>query len=294
MSVGQAYANVLTVRERRALQEACDLLIDSVFDDLKHVKDPQDVINAMVGIYLPERYLHKYTPLFLKKFGVCIITVAWKLAQPEHMPLSSLAEELAAWTIVRVAQGLVEEHARKKKTKNAFEAFIDEYFEDTDFEFLFDDAYDGIDETEVGQMMGMSSLAFDDWFVPFSDDPSRVAHPYVLEERISKRVSARTRRRQPPVSNSPQKLMTEAEFDALCSWLGGPEGCNFRQEIPGNVESTRWTCDHTLKLTRQWMRAHGVDEAANVPELEKRGGYCDCEVLFNVTVASRDWFRSSD
>jgi Protein of unknown function (DUF2695) len=282
MSIGQAYT------------EACDLLIDSVFDDLENVKDPQDVINTMVGIYLPDRYLHKYTPLFLKKFAVCIITVAWKLAQPKHMPLSSVAEELAARAIIKEAQGLVEERAKKKKAKNAFGAFIDEYFEDTDFEFLFEDAYDGIDETEVGQMMGMASLAFDDWFTPFSDDPSRIAHPYVLDEEISKQASLRTRRGKSPVSNRSQKIMTETEFDALCEWLGGPEGCNFRQKIPGNVESTTWTCDHTLKLTRQWMRAHGVDEAANVPELEKRGGYCDCEVLFNVTQAPRDWFRSSD
>jgi Protein of unknown function (DUF2695) len=94
------------------------------------------------------------------------------------------------------------------------------------------------------------------------------------------------------MSNRQQKIMTEAEFDALCQWLGGPEGYNFRPKIPGNVESTTWTCDHTLKLTRRWMRAQRVDDAVNIPELEKRGGYCDCEVLFNVAAAPRDWFRS--
>jgi Protein of unknown function (DUF2695) len=95
------------------------------------------------------------------------------------------------------------------------------------------------------------------------------------------------------VSDQHHKIMTEAEFDALCDWLGGPEGCNFTQKIPGDIESITWTCDGTLKLTRQWMRAHGIDESANIPELEECGGFCDCEVLFNVAHAPRDWLRSS-
>lgn len=95
------------------------------------------------------------------------------------------------------------------------------------------------------------------------------------------------------MSKQQHKIMTEAQFDALCEWLGGPEGCNFQPQIPREIESITWTCDGTLKLTRHWMRAHGIDEAANIPELEERGGYCDCEVLFNVTDGPRDWLRSS-
>jgi len=49
-----------------------------------------------------------------------------------------------------------------------------------DFAILFEDRYDGLDETEIAQVLGMSSLAFGDWFLPFSEEPSRVAHPYVL------------------------------------------------------------------------------------------------------------------
>ncbi len=108
---------------------------------------------------------------------MCIITVAWKLTQAEHVPLSSLAEEVAAWTIIREAKAILEED---EETENAFDTFIDVYFEDTDFLYLFDNAYDVIDESQVGQMMGISSLAFNDWFLPFSDEPSRIVHPYVL------------------------------------------------------------------------------------------------------------------
>jgi hypothetical protein len=185
MLMGQAYTDVLTPHEQQALQASCDILIDSVFDDLENVKEPEDVADTLVGIYLPERYLYKYTPAFLRKFAICIITVAWKLAQPEHQMLSSLAETLAAWVIIQEAKRHLEDDT-EKRLKNAFDAFIDAYFEDTDFEFLYDDALDGIEETEVAQIMGISSLAFHDWFSPFSDEPSRTPHPYVLEDGFPK------------------------------------------------------------------------------------------------------------
>ena len=175
MSIGQAYADILTPREKQSLAEACDWLIDHAFDERESIEKPQDVLDSVVGEYLPTRYVYRYTPLFFKKFAVCIITVAWKLAQSEHLPLSSLAEELAARAIIQEAKGRLEDR------ENAFDKFIDRYFEDTDVAFLFDDRYDGLDETEVAKMLGLSSLVFADWFLPFSDAPSRVVHPYVLE-----------------------------------------------------------------------------------------------------------------
>jgi len=66
MLIGQAYTDVLTPQEQQALQSSCDMLIDSIFDDLQNVEKPEDVVHTMLGIYLPERYLYKYTPLFLK------------------------------------------------------------------------------------------------------------------------------------------------------------------------------------------------------------------------------------
>ena len=178
MAIGQAYSDILTPPAREALQGGCDTLIDGVFDDLGNVKGSRDIADTWAAIYLPERYLYKYAPLFLRQFAVCVVTVAWKLAQPEHMPLSSLAEELAANAIIESAKVYAE--TAELDVVDLLEDFRDEYFEDLDFEYLFDDAYDGIDETDVGQMLGMSSLAFDDWFKPFSGESSRIAHPYVV------------------------------------------------------------------------------------------------------------------
>lgn len=127
-------------------------------------------------------YLRKGTiPLFLRQFAVCIITVAWNLAQPLHLPLASVAEELAARAIIEQAKSVLE--IAESNVDEAFETFINGYFEDIDFEYLFEDEYDGIDETHLAQVMGISSLKFADWFKPFSDDPSRTPHPYVTEEK---------------------------------------------------------------------------------------------------------------
>jgi hypothetical protein len=52
------------------------------------------------------------------------------------------------------------------------------------------------------------------------------------------------------VSKQQHKIMTEVQFDALCEWLGGPEGYNFQPQIPGEIKSITWMCDGTLKLTR--------------------------------------------
>ena len=144
------------------------------------LKDPEHFEDTILGGHLPSRYLHRYTPLFYKQFAVCIITVAWKLAQPKHISLSSVAEELAAWAIINQAKVLTEEREDGEAIEKVLEKFIDVYFEDLDFGFLFDNAYDGIDESEATQELGMSSLAFNDWFKPFSDEPSLIAHPYVI------------------------------------------------------------------------------------------------------------------
>lgn len=42
-------------------------------------------------------------------------------------------------------------------------------------------------------------------------------------------------------------------------------------------------CDCTLKHARNFAAQHGLPYDALRRRLEKHGGFCDCEVLFNVT-----------
>ncbi|WOS41256.1 DUF2695 domain-containing protein [Xanthomonas rydalmerensis] len=41
-------------------------------------------------------------------------------------------------------------------------------------------------------------------------------------------------------------------------------------------------CDHSLRLTTQFLASHGVAPESVIPWLGAHGGFCDCEVLFNV------------
>lgn len=40
-------------------------------------------------------------------------------------------------------------------------------------------------------------------------------------------------------------------------------------------------CDHTRRKTEAWLRSHTLDAVAVAAWLDKTGGFCDCEVLFN-------------
>lgn len=86
------------------------------------------------------------------------------------------------------------------------------------------------------------------------------------------------------------QLMTQAQFWQLCEYLEGPDGCNF-VDSPDEPEGIHWDCDGTLKLTRSWLRQYNLAVEANIAALEACGGYCDCEVVFNVVDRWADHLR---
>lgn len=63
-----------------------------------------------------------------------------------------------------------------------------------------------------------------------------------------------------------------------------------------NDELPRHVCDHTRRLTRRWLKehGHGHDVEAVFAWLDRHGGYCDCEVLFNVEPHVDDAMRDID
>jgi hypothetical protein len=78
------------------------------------------------------------------------------------------------------------------------------------------------------------------------------------------------------------KIMTpdHLRWDEFCNRLAGPEGCNFHDET--------WTCDsrdHSKPFCRKILEDMGFADqeiAATLEFFDEHGGYCDCEVLFNV------------
>lgn len=50
-------------------------------------------------------------------------------------------------------------------------------------------------------------------------------------------------------------------------------------------------CDHTLRHTRDFIRARGLAEEDIVKWLVEYGGHCDCEVIMNVEGTWREYFE---
>ena len=75
-------------------------------------------------------------------------------------------------------------------------------------------------------------------------------------------------------------LITQAELSDLRQFLH--EQMHPRTDAEGDPI---WDCDHTLKQTRAWLKAHQKPLRENLRAIKERGGYCDCEVLLNVSLA---------
>ena len=64
--------------------------------------------------------------------------------------------------------------------------------------------------------------------------------------------------------------------------LEGPEGCNFKEGGGGEIT---WRCnggrDKSLAVAIM-KKIKGIDVERSIHYFEKNGGYCDCEILFNL------------
>ena len=177
VTMGQAFADILTPTQREALAAATDVLIDHYLENLADAQTGTwDFQQFYIADFLPRRYAHEYSPKFARQFFFCLSTIAWKLNQPHFLQPACIGEELALWALIQQAESILEEKGEEPDLGD----LVDAAFEDTDVQNLYSGERDGIDETEVGQYMGMTSLSFKDWFVPFRessvDDLSEV-HP---------------------------------------------------------------------------------------------------------------------
>jgi hypothetical protein len=77
------------------------------------------------------------------------------------------------------------------------------------------------------------------------------------------------------------------QWDEFLEELDGPQGCNFHLAVPDDQNSLRWTCvsGKERPLSRRILAEMGLtpmEIEATLSYFSQHGGYCDCEVLFNV------------
>lgn len=69
--------------------------------------------------------------------------------------------------------------------------------------------------------------------------------------------------------------------------LAGAGGCNFHLGVPFDARSFEWTCDcsEDCPLSRRILSEMGFTNhqvADSISHFHELGGWCDCEVVFNV------------
>jgi hypothetical protein len=88
---------------------------------------------------------------------------------------------------------------------------------------------------------------------------------------------------------APTQVMTpdHLRWQEFYDRLEGPEGCNFREKVPGDPTTVKWDCtsknDHTS--ARKILAAMGFTQDqvdSSCEYFNSCGGFCDCEILFNV------------
>lgn len=192
MTLGLAYADLLTDRERDALTAASILLLDEVFADVTALEgaapEEREVFNqTYMSRFLPRRYDARYNLQFARRFVTACVVVVWKLAQALVLPLSCIAEQLAARSLALQAEALLEQQG----VSGQLGAFEDAFVDGAELEMLFDRSY--VEPTALADASTPKhsqplpdELAFEHWFEGFTgtDEIEYAAvHPYLLLER---------------------------------------------------------------------------------------------------------------
>lgn len=169
-----------------ALIWGIDVLLDELFQDA-HALDREgtNVAECDGPMWLldelPPRYALQYDARFARRFLVTAIALTTRLTEGSFLQLSCVAEELALRLLLHEAEvtldtfGLLDEGV-----SSALECFATLVYEDMDHEWLYDDAMDGIDESEAGEALGITPMGIANWFTPFNED--RYVHPYAADE----------------------------------------------------------------------------------------------------------------
>ncbi|MCX5229517.1 hypothetical protein [Streptomyces sp. NBC_00233] len=169
-----------------ALVYASEVLIDELYDDVQSLADEEtNVAECRAELWhlaeLPRRYGLAYDELFARRFLVTAIALTTRFTDGSFRELGCLAEELVLKLLLQQAHSTLDLYGLLgDDVAEALGRFADEVYEDTDFEWLYDDARDDVDEDPALAGTGVAPPAIGTWFTPFDDD--RYVHPYAVDE----------------------------------------------------------------------------------------------------------------
>lgn len=192
---------------RGAVIMAAEQIIDECIDDLQELDfdddgmpEPERAEESFVYTGFPERHRRAYKEGFFRRTLVTAIKVAHDIANPDGPEAACTAEEIIIDVIGDRATSICQLAEIPHPEIDLDEMLL----EDTDFEYLFDDDMDGIEDDPARQAtMGIYVPDFDGWFSPFN--PSSVVHPYAETSQLNR----------PAVHNLIRRFDDPGELQAL-------------------------------------------------------------------------------
>jgi len=173
----------LTEQQKQALYMSMDYLYDKYLEDLAALScERVDFNETFIATALPPQFGSCYNYLFAKKFFACFVAAMERIRNSDHP--RCVAEEMAVKQILEHAISMTEdgESTDKESVRDIIDGLCDfeeALFEDEDFLFLWDGAFDGI---EYIKKLGMANMQFSKWFAPFRQ--SLPVNPYVEDDEV--------------------------------------------------------------------------------------------------------------
>ncbi|MGW7518711.1 hypothetical protein ACWGJ2_24300 [Streptomyces sp. NPDC054796] len=162
------------------------VLVDELFQDVHALmKEKSNVAQCERPMWvldeLPDRYVLRYDERFARRFLVTVVAMTTRFTDGSFQQLTCVAEELALKFLLDQATVTLDSFGLLSPgVSEALECFADEIYEDRDFEWLYDDSMDGIDEDPAADSLGVTPLGIASWFKPFGR--GRRGHPFALDE----------------------------------------------------------------------------------------------------------------
>jgi hypothetical protein len=180
MQITPRIAATLSPAEQQAMSDAVDMVEDFLLDELTERRhaDGTTTSGAFSDRFLPDRHTDLYDFAMIRRLYVCLVVVAARL-QDGWRPQACRAEELVTAAVVEQARFIFEESTGMNS--DALGYLYELLFEDLDHQYMFDPAFDGIDDRDTyeGAQIGTGSLQPTAWFDPLRDDEP--VHPLARE-----------------------------------------------------------------------------------------------------------------
>lgn len=175
---------------RGALMLAAQQVMDWLFDDLADFTfDTSIGLEAYEESFIhqafPERFRRAYDDHFARNIVATACKVVAELGSPNGEYAACIADEIVTYLIIKRSYQLMELAGFDDPDELDLEGYL---LEDLDFETLFWDQMDGLEDDAATQAsLGMYVPSVADWFSPFNDD--RYPHPYAETERTPSRAN---------------------------------------------------------------------------------------------------------